>query len=837
MIFNIMSAVFLLHFLIPSTFNAETNDIIIASHNLHGFKSTSVYHKSCINDYAGIWFGQEHRLSNKQLPQLKQLNAQFIARSGTEDAVSSGVLRGRPFGGVSIAWLRDLYHVITPLTDYDHKRVVAVELTTTKENIILISVYMPFLDSRNRESCKADAMETISMIETIIHDHPQHFIVIGGDLNCELNGNSPFDEMWNNLAVSKQLTYCRQFFQSPGYTYHHESLGQKKMNDHFVISQELLNRSICSNFQIIEDGQNPSDHLPIIMSMRLEVQPQKEDENPPAKKETLNWSKVSESDKQRYHDSLNQMTCHEVPTCEMHCTSETCRSEMQHEYDFVIARIKMADKLLPRHKKGREKSWWSSELTQLKSQSVEIQRLWIAEGRPGHGLTHMERLRVRALYKKAIRKAQKEPNQVSWNSLHSAMEQCDSNKFWHSWKSLYNKKNNDFSPVVNGCTSKPAIADSFKKAFMRNSTPNSTSKVNELNVLFRNKYAEFCASHGTSCDCSDYRITLEVVIDAICAMHAGKCADEEGLTAEHFHNAPLTLLNRLTSLFNRMLVHAFVPQQFRFGFMIPIVKDAQGSHSDVGNYRGFTISPVISKIFEHILKIMFTDHISTSPYQFGFKKKRSTAHALHCLRETINYYVENGSRVFCSFLDASKAFDRLVHSGLFLKLLKCNVPRVFLEIIMTWHDGLACRVRWDDVYSDWFVISAGVRQGGVLSPDFYSIYVDELISILQKAGIGCYYRGMFAAAIFYADDTAVLAPSVKGLQKILTLCHEYCTKWDILRNAKKSTNMCFGKGSKPIFTTKINGVSIPWVAGVVESGSYGSATPRNGCTESRADTV
>ena len=129
-----------------------------------------------------------------------------------EDAVSSGVLRGRPFGGVSIAWSCDLNHVITPLTDYNHKRVIAVELTTTKENIIFISVYMPFLDSRNRESCRANAMETISMIETIIHDHPRHLIVIGGDLNCELNGNSPFDQLWDNLAVSNQLAYRRQFF-------------------------------------------------------------------------------------------------------------------------------------------------------------------------------------------------------------------------------------------------------------------------------------------------------------------------------------------------------------------------------------------------------------------------------------------------------------------------------------------------------------------------------------------------------------------------------------------------------------------------------------------------
>ena len=79
--------------------------------------------------------------------------------------------------------------------------------------------------------------------------------------------------------------------------------------------------------------------------------------------------------------------------------------------------------------------------------------------------------------------------------------------------------------------------------------------------------------------------------------------------------------------------------------------------------------------------------------------------------------MNNKSRIYGSFFDASKAFDRLVHSDLFLKLIEKNVPKMFLEIIMTWHDGLFCRVKWDGVYSDWFHISAGVRQGGGLSPD------------------------------------------------------------------------------------------------------------------------
>ena len=243
------------------------------------------------------------------------------------------------------------------------------------------------------------------------------------------------------------------------------------------------------------------------------------------------------------------------------------------------------------------------------------------------------------------------------------MEGCDTDKFWHSWKSLYNKNSNGFSPLVDGCTSEPAIANSFKKAFMKNCKPNNTAKVDEINERFKSRYDDFCNNHASSCNCGDYKVSLNLVIDVICGMNAGKCADENGLTAEHFHNAPLSLLIRLTSLFNMMLFRAFVPKQFRSGFMIPIVKDSRGSHSDVGNYRGITISPVVLKIFEHVLKTIFSSHLSTSPYQFGFKKNKSTTNALHCLRETVNYYIENGSRVFCSFFDASKAFDRLRDSS------------------------------------------------------------------------------------------------------------------------------------------------------------------------------
>ena len=260
-----------------------------------------------------------------------------------------------------------------------------------------------------------------------------------------------------------------------------------------------------------------------------------------------------------------------------------------------------------------------------------------------------------------------------------------------------------------------------------------------------------------------------------------------------------------------MLRHSRVPREFQLGTIIPIVKDHQGDHADLNNYRGITIAPILSKIFEHVLKIIFFAYLTTSKHQFGFKKKSSTSHALFCLRESIDYYTSKGSNVYCSFLDASKAFDRLVHSGLFLKLLQRNVPLIFLDLMIHWYSALQCRVRWDDSYSAWFDIVAGVRQGGVLSPDLYCIYIDDLVSILRSLQIGCYIKGVFLSVLLYADDMALVAPSLKGLQALLKACEVYCQDWDICLNRNKTKNMAFGRGTTGLCPLELDGDQIEWV--------------------------
>jgi len=74
------------------------------------------------------------------------------------------------------------------------------------------------------------------------------------------------------------------------------------------------------------------------------------------------------------------------------------------------------------------------------------------------------------------------------------------------------------------------------------------------------------------------------------------------------------------------------------------------------------------------------------------------------------------------------------------------------------------------------VILCGVRQGGVLSPLLFSVYVDDLIRLLKRSGYDTYIGSEFVGTILYADDITLLSGSCRGLQKMLDIC----VKWDIL---------------------------------------------------------
>ena len=70
----------------------------------------------------------------------------------------------------------------------------------------------------------------------------------------------------------------------------------------------------------------------------------------------------------------------------------------------------------------------------------------------------------------------------------------------------------------------------------------------------------------------------------------------------------------------------------------------------------------------------------------------------------------------------------------------------------------------------------GVKQGGVLSPLLFTVYLDDLLKELRESGVGCYMNDIFAGAFIYADDITLVAPSRQSIYHMLSICENYSLK-------------------------------------------------------------
>ncbi|CAL4144050.1 unnamed protein product, partial [Meganyctiphanes norvegica] len=91
--------------------------------------------------------------------------------------------------------------------------------------------------------------------------------------------------------------------------------------------------------------------------------------------------------------------------------------------------------------------------------------------------------------------------------------------------------------------------------------------------------------------------------------------------------------------------------------------------------------------------------------------------------------------------------------------------------------------------SDSFYVSNGVRQGGILSPHLFNVYMDDLSVRLKRIYAGCKIANKIINHLFYADDLVLLCPSHRGLQELLQTCEQYAQMHDIIFNTKKSVVM------------------------------------------------
>ena len=241
-----------------------------------------------------------------------------------------------------------------------------------------------------------------------------------------------------------------------------------------------------------------------------------------------------------------------------------------------------------------------------------------------------------------------------------------------------------------------------------------------------------------------------------------------------------------------MVTHGYAPEQLSLATIIPIVKNKRKSVNDINNYRGIALSSVLGKVIDLIILNSQSNQLKCSELQFGFTKRMSTTQCTFLAEETINYYMKNKSHVFSVFLDASKAFDRVHYVKLFRLLLKRDICPVIARFLAFMYTNNQCRIKWDGLLSQAFKVKNGVRQGGVLSPILFNVYIDVLLCKLKETELGCHIGSSFAGALAYADDVLLLCPSMYAVKKMISVCEEFSQAFNIQFNASKSKLLLFG---------------------------------------------
>ena len=211
----------------------------------------------------------------------------------------------------------------------------------------------------------------------------------------------------------------------------------------------------------------------------------------------------------------------------------------------------------------------------------------------------------------------------------------------------------------------------------------------------------------------------------------------------------------------------------------------------------------LGKLFSSILNLRLKQYVIENNIlreeQLGFREGNRTSDALITLYSLIQQYChQNGQKLFSCFVDFKKAFDSIPRDLLFEKLLQLGVNGKFFNAIKTMYTNDNCCVRVGEKITNTFLANQGVKQGCILSPLLFNIFLSDLPKIFlgpecQPAKLN---NAQPVSCLVWADDVVLLSESNKGIQEMISKLAKYSSTNYLEINVEKTKGMIFNKSGR-----------------------------------------
>lgn len=447
--------------------------------------------------------------------------------------------------------------------------------------------------------------------------------------------------------------------------------------------------------------------------------------------------------------------------------------------NLKVELTKLRNKFIPLNKTKCSKSKWVTKMvTRRRRAKVKAWNKYVNSGKTAD---------LYEKYKTKLRRAQKENEDAKryYEQNLAANIKKDSKSFFAYIRSKQRTRDK-VGPLKDGTgriiTEDQEAANMLNDYFSSVFTTEDCIHIPKPEKLFQNNIEEGLVG---------IEITEEMVSEKLEKINVNKCPGLDGIHPKMLLELKTYLVKPLTSIFKSSLEQGIVPLDWKEAGVVPLFK--KGKRDDPKNYRPVSLTGVIGKIVESIIKDCMLEHLTQHSLfkdsQHGFTRGRSCLTNLIDFMEEVTGILDEGDPVDMVYLDFAKAFDKVPHQRLFKKLAAHGIDGKVSGWIKNWITGRRQKVGLNGNYSEWQKVISGVPQGSVLGPILFLIYINDLdVNIISKLSK-------------FADDTKLCRASnsdkdVETLQNDLQRIYQWSLDWQMLFNIDKCVVIHAGNNNK-----------------------------------------